>query len=201
MKVNQTTQTPSTEDVKNTETNSNVNVTNTNTNENVTNGSETNNNETNTNNDKTIPYNRFKEINDAKKDLETQVQNLQKTIESLSTEKQESVSKVQSELLEKINNMQVKYEKSILDASKANDTDYVKFLVDKEVSKNNSDFETELEKIKTAKPDLFKTEKKEVEKKSTPGSKPNSSTVITPEMFKSMNMEERKSAIKNGYRP
>ena len=187
--MNKNTQSSETVDVKTvTETNTEVNPT-TETKTETTETSKT---------DNTIPYSRFKEVNDAKKDLESKLKELQTTIDSLSNEKAESVNKVQKELLDKMNAITSKYEQNVLETSGAKDPEYVKFLINKEVA-NGVDYLEAIKSIKTTKPDLFK--KTTTEQTSTPGHKPTSSAKVTSEMFVAMSKEERRAAIKAGYMP
>lgn len=156
-------------------------------NEQQSNANDVNNNnqspESNQNNDKqnekseSIPYSRFKEVNDKKKLLEDKIKDLELTINNNKTEKETSEKNIEDRIkeLEKANSDRVKeikdkYETSIIENAGVEDTKYLKFLTNEKInSEENLSFEDAIAKVKEENPNMFIENKKK-----SPGKKPQS---------------------------
>ena len=132
---------------------------------------------TNTNNNSSVPYERFKEVNDKKNSLEDKIKQLEATI-STSKSDQESADKSiadRIDSLEKVNSDKItelkdKYENTLFENAGVEDPTYLGFLAKAKMTETDGlTIEDAIAAIKSEKPALF-TENKKV----APGQKPQS---------------------------
>ena len=159
------------------------------------------------NEDKTIPYDRFKKVNEERNALKAKIKEFEEAqkakereemneIERLKADLEEQQSKymdLETELLEQNFNNEIKN-------SGAKDPDYLKYLVDKEIEAMDEDNFKELSEIieglKEEHADLFKSD---APRGSTPGNIPNGNQGVKETLTEKHLRLAREKKLKIGY--
>ena len=198
----------------NTETqNTNVETQNTNVetkNENVENNSanvETKNENVENNSanieDKTIPYNRFKEVNDNYKKLKEDFDAITEKLNNFDKEKEDLKTNIEAEkeaLKQSLLKEQEEKRNIILESYKTEDKEYLDYLIKQEENKEENkdlDFKSILNKIREEKPQIFKnTSSPSI----VPGGNNNTENEISVSEYNNLPKEKRQELLKKGVK-